>query len=223
MYQRTLRSYERWTTDQHDTDSLTTTELTPGTLVIWGKEPFRVLTVGDLNRGNWPDDWETLWEEAGHPDITTWPARPFWITVQNDRKTGDPERGKIVPADGKWVTLPEHYSVCQRCGELPPCKETFTDRVLEVEGRRIEFEMRLVHGMCHACGRPVTGREHSTLFPGDNLVRPDLGTNTAVFHTRRSCLPVALAYQDRWMDAEEGRAARLQTDGRACWSPGHVT
>jgi hypothetical protein len=213
---RQLQSYERWTTDQPDTEQARTTDLTPGRLVIWGKAPFRVLSRDDVNPGNWPSEYDEAWAAAGRPEWTTWAQRPMRLRVQRDTDSTDPERSGIVPADGSWVTLPEHYSVCRSCGELPPCREVFTDRVLAVESHRIDFEMRLTHGMCHGCGKPVTPREHSTMFPGDNLVRPDLGDNTAVFHTRRSCLHIALAYQDRWIEAGPDRQPRITPDG-ATW------
>lgn len=218
---RPIRSYERWTTDQPDTGQAATTELTPGTLVIWGKAAFRVRRLQDLNRGNWRDEDEQEWADAGRPDVATWAGRPMWLSVQRDNKTETEERGGIVPANGQWVTLPEHYSVCRSCGELPPCPEVFADRVMAVESDRLDFEMRLVHGMCHGCGKIVTPREHSILFHGDNLIRPDLGSNTAVFHTRRHCLPIVLAYQDRWLTADPSRKPRITTDG-SVWKSGHT-
>ncbi|MBM9509928.1 hypothetical protein [Actinacidiphila acididurans] len=215
---RAIRSYEQWTSDQPDTEQALTTALTPGMLVIWGKAAFRVVSLEDLNRGNWRDEDEQAWEEAGRPDIPTWTARPMWLSVQYDNKTETGTRGGIVPADAGWVILPEHYSVCRQCGELPPCAEVFADRVMAVEAQRIEFEMRLTHGMCHGCGHIVTPREHSILFSGDNLIRPDLGSNTAVFHTRRHCLPIVLAYQDRWLAVDPSRKPRITSDGSS-WRP----
>lgn len=208
-----IRSYERWASDQPDLESSLTTDLTPGQIVIWGKAPFRIISAEDLNPGNWPTEYEQAWETAGRPDISTWPQRPIRLLVQRDTDPTDPQRSGIVPGHGRWVILPEHYSVCRSCGELPPCPEVFTDRVMAVESSRIDFEMRLVHGMCHGCGKPVTAREHTTLFPGDNLVRPDLGPNTAVFHTRRHCLPILLAYQDRWLAVDPTREPRVGADG----------
>jgi hypothetical protein len=218
VFRQEIRSYERWSSDQPDVSRAVTTDLAPDMVVIWGKTPFRVVRCTDLSPGNWSAEWEQAWREAGEPDVPDWPGRPVTLAVRHDTDPSDPQRSGIVPANGVWVVLPEHYSVCRRCGELPPCPEVFTDRVMAVESARIDFEMRLVHGMCHGCGRPVTGREHTTLFSGDNLIRPDLGSNTAVFHTRRSCLPVLLAYQDRWLAAEPGRTPRVETDGSS-WRP----
>ncbi|MFJ8677275.1 hypothetical protein [Streptomyces sp. NPDC093589] len=206
---RQLRSYERWVSDQPDTERALTVDLTPGRIVIWGKAPFRVISLSDLNPGNWPTEYEEAWDAASRPDVASWKDRPMRLGVQRDTDAADPERSGIVPAHGQWVILPEHYSVCRSCGELPPCPEAFTDRIMAVESHRIDFEMRLVHGTCHGCGKPVSRRERSILFPGDNLIRPDLGANTAVFHTRQSCLPIALSYQDRWLAAEPGRAERI--------------
>lgn len=187
---------------------LTAEEIQPNTVVAWNYKPLLIARTEAIHFANWPDSYLRTWEAAGTPDPDSWEGRPLYIHNRPDR-TNDPLKLGKAPASWRYFVLPKHYSVCSHCGELPPCQEVFLDRVMAVESRRIDFEMRLTHGTCHGCGDRVTGREHSVLFPGGNLIRPDLGANTAVFHTRRHCLPVALAYQDRWLRAAQDRAPRI--------------
>lgn len=206
------RSYEEWRPEQEaDMTIATAEEIRPNTVVAWNYKPLLIVRTEEIHFANWPDSYLTTWTEAGEPVPETWDARPLYIHHRADR-TNDPVKLGKAPASWTYLVLPKHYAVCSHCGELPPCQEVFLDRVMAVESKRMDFEMRLMHGMCHACGDRVTPREHSVLFPGDNLIRPDLGTNTAVFHARRHCLPITLAYQDRWMAAAEGRTARIGDD-----------
>lgn len=217
MAYRPARSYEEWAPDQSDTSTVTAGEIEPGTVVAWNFKPLLVTGTEEINLANWPDSYLKNWEDAGKPDPDTWSGRPLRIHNRPDG-TKDPVKMGTAPASWRYLVLPPHYAVCNQCGELPPCREVFLDQLMAIEGTRIDFEMRLAHGTCHACGQRVTPREHSVLFPGDNLIRPDLGTNTAVFHTRRGCMDITLAYQDRWLQAEPGRTPRVGQDasrGRA--------
>lgn len=206
---RPARSYEQWEPYEEDTEVMTAGEIQPGTVVAWNYKPLLITEIEEINLANWPDDFVKAWKEAGEPDAATWDGRPLYIHNRRDGSK-DPIKVGKAPASWRFLVLPQHYAVCNRCGELPPCQEVFLDEVMAVESRRMDFEMKLTHGMCHACGERVTPREHSVLFSGDNLIRPDLGPNTAVFHTRRSCINVTLSYQDRWLKAEEGRKARIE-------------
>ncbi|GAA3155414.1 hypothetical protein ACFQ0X_44075 [Streptomyces rectiviolaceus] len=207
------RSYEEWRPDQQDTTVVTAGEVVPGTVVAWDFKPMLITSIEEVNLANWKTSFVEAWRAAGEPDPEVWDGRMLYVHNRQDQ-TGDPLRLGTAGASWKWLALPKHYAVCSHCADLPPCREVFLDRVMAIEGRRLDFEMRLVHGTCHACGDRVTPREHSVLFPGGNLIRPDLGTNTAVFHTRRSCLPIALAYQDRWVAAEDGRTPRIGDGAR---------
>ncbi|GAX59003.1 hypothetical protein [Streptomyces olivochromogenes] len=207
------RPYDEWSPDEQDTTVVTAAEIVPGTVVAWNYKPLLIVRTEEINLANWKTSFVQAWQAAGEPDHETWNGRPLYIHNRTDR-TKDPLKVGTAPASWKYLVLPKHYAVCSHCGDLPPCREVFMDRVMAIEGKRIDFEMRLVHGACHGCGQAVTPREHSMLFPGDNLIRPDLGSNTAVFHTRHSCLPLALAYQERWLAADDSRTPRLGDGAR---------
>ncbi len=207
------RPYDEWFPEQEGMTVVSAADIKPGTVVAWDYLPLLIVRTEEINLANWKPSFVQSWEAAGKPDPTSWEGRPLYIHNKTDR-TKDPVKLGTSPASWKWLVLPKHYSVCSHCGELPPCREAFMDRVMAVEGTRIDFEMRLVHGTCHGCGEAVKPREHSMLFPGENLIRPDLGSNTAVFHTRQHCLPLALAYQERWLAADDSRSPRLGNGAR---------
>lgn len=210
----TVRPYDEWFPDeQGGMTVVTAADITRGTVVAWNYKPLLILGIEEINLANWKPGFVKRWKTAGEPDPTTWEERPLYVRNRIDR-TKDPVKVGTTPASWKYLVLPKHYAVCSHCGELPPCREVFMDRVMAIEGKRIDFEMRLIHGTCHGCGEAVTPREHSMLFPGENLIRPDLGSNTAVFHTRQYCLPLALAYQERWLAADDSRTPRLGNGAR---------
>ena len=64
-------------------------------------------------------------------------------------------------------------------------------------------------GCCNSCHEPVTQRQRSVLFEGTNLRYPQLGENTAIFHTRRSCLWDAQGYDEAWAQAAPGRVPKF--------------
>lgn len=206
------RPYDEWRPEQEGTTVLTTAEITPGTVVAWNYLPMLIVKTEEVSIANWKPGFVSDWKTAGEPAPATWAGRQMYIHHQTDRTT-EPIKMGTSPARWRWLVLPKHYAVCSRCGELPPCREVFMDRVMAVESTRIDFEMLLTHGTCHGCGQAVKPREHSMLFPGENLIRPDLGSNTAVFHTRQNCLPLALSYQERWLTADDSRVPRLGPHG----------
>lgn len=200
--------YDQWTPDI-DVGLVPMTDLAASDVFVWKRQPMLVLETPRLIPfSDWPAHHEATWNEAGQPDPATWEDRPYWVDYRHHRTGRSPVLGN-APASYIWHVLPEHYPICRRCGELPPCSETFTEQIMTTEITRMAFEPHLTHGMCHGCGWRVTGRDSSILFHGDNLTRPDLGPNTAVFHTSSGCLQIALAYQQRWLTAAPDRTPRI--------------
>jgi len=64
-------------------------------------------------------------------------------------------------------------------------------------------------GCCNFCHEPVTRRQRSVLFEGPNLRYPELGEDTAVFHTRELCLRDARGYDEVWAKAVPGRVQKF--------------
>lgn len=209
-----LRDRAEWRPEQHDTPSRVTGGLTPGEIVIYDRKPYRIDTVTLDDPLNWPNSTREKWIEDGAPDPAHWQRRPFTLSL---RPADDPEANLLwLSATQRtwWWTLPEHYSVCRLCGELPPCSHVHTEQVMAVEGERMAEVMAILPGCCHACREPVTRRQKVIRFPGPNLIRPDLPDGSAIFHLRESCHYGAQQYDARWAAAEPGRSRKLYCEGR---------
>lgn len=103
--------------------------------------------------------------------------------------------------------LPEHYAVCHRCGELPPCSEVWTETLSDAAAEKASrYE---VEGVCPSCQEPITRRQHSYRFD-ENLYVP-LGP-PVTFHARRGCGMSATAYDEAVAKAT-GRDPRMSCDG----------
>lgn len=95
----------------------------------------------------------------------------------------------------KYASLPvldEHYSVCVKCGELPPCSDTWSERIATASAENAaRYE---VEGVCPSCQEPVTRRQQSFRFT-ENLHVP-LGP-PVVFHARGKCFGGAVVYDEK--------------------------
>lgn len=205
---------DAWYPAQHDAGHQSTAKLTPGQIIIWQRDPYRVVDVRPLDPANWPDKFLTKWTDAGCPDTATWHHRPLVMVIR--READDNTQTTVhlqCAASVSWRTLPEHYHVCRRCGELPPCREVHNNTVAERASERFEQQMAIMPGCCHSCHEPITSRQKYHRFTGPNLIRPDLGNDSALFHLRGSCHGGLRAYDKRWADAEPGRRRNFYCDG----------
>lgn len=190
-----------------------TGQLEPGQLVVWERQPYRVLEVREVPDANWPEKYRRAWVESGMPDPHTWCYRPRVVVVRHEERRED----KPIHLGGnnsvRWYVLPEHYAVCRLCRELPPCTHVHTERVMARASERMAKEMAILPGACHGCREPITRRQKSFTFPGSNLIRPDLGDHSAIFHTRGKCYGALTAYDKRWAAAEPDRARLFFCEG----------
>lgn len=193
--------------------STCTEKLTAGTLVAWDRKAYRVVEVREREQANWPDAYREAWVNQGMPDPATWYYRPRVVVLRPEE---DPDAKRLNlqgPNSARWYTLPEHYPLCRLCHELPPCRHVHTERVMARATERMEEQMAILPGACHACKEPITKRQKSFTFPGANLIRPDLGDNSAIFHTRGACSGLLASYDKRWAKAEAGRARFFYCEG----------
>lgn len=193
-----------------------TDKLEPGTLIVWERKPYRVLEVRERAHANWPDAYRDEWAKQNMPDPDTWSYRPRVIVMRPEE---DPKAKPLHlqgPNNTRWYTLPEHYPICRLCKEIPPCGHVHTEAVMDRARERMDKEMAILPGVCHGCREPITRRQKSFTFPGPNLIRPDLGDGSAVFHTRRDCYGSLDSYDKRWAKAEPGRE-------RLFYCPGTIT
>jgi hypothetical protein len=207
---------------------------TPGTVIAWleTRQAWRVRQIDPIHQANWDPNTVTVWEKAGSPDPATWPGRERRLMVEparNPAANGKDRRGlRLAPwwHGEQWVPLMDPYPTCIECGGLWTC--ACYDRNLEADAAMRELERlgKILPGCCWACNEPVTGRHHSIVFDGENLLLP--GGGDVVFHTSHSrkpqtpdnrhagtCRQQAEAYEARWVvaDAPETRAVRLRCSG----------
>lgn len=172
-------------------------QLAPGVLVVWDRQPWRVIEVNERPADLWGPKYEEAFEDAvagwdrwphgDRPEKTTWHGRPFAVVIVPDGKPAEKPLHLIGPAHHRWDVLPEHYAVCSQCGELPPCRHEEAEQEADLAVAHAEVLMDIPAGHCLGCGEHITSRQKAERFPGPNLWRPDLGDNTAVFHTRQEC------------------------------------
>jgi len=188
--------------------------LAPNQIVIWECSAYRVIEIRERSQPDWPDAYRDRWEDLGTPDPATWYGRPFTVTLRLEQDPDAKPLHLLVHASYPWDTLPEHYSICRVCREIPPCTHVHNQAVMAAATKKLDAEMSIIPGLCHACLEPITRRQKSITFEGENLMRPDLGDSTAIFHLRTSCRAQAERYDARWAAAGQGRRRKLFCAGR---------
>lgn len=204
---------DAWRSGQR-TGYASTEDLKKGQVVIAYRRAFLVDRVTGIPSEAWPQEYVDLWLEADMPDVATWIKRPmrvqgFWQTPEPDSRS----HSTVAPAAHDWDLLPEHFSVCRLCHELPPCRHVHNDAVMSRASRKMAQDMAIVPGLCHGCREPITKRQKSFTFPGSNLIRPDLGDHSAIFHTRSKCYGALTSYDKRWAAAESDRTRLFFCEG----------
>lgn len=196
-----------------------TDKLNPGDIVVIDRQPYRLDEIAPRPHVNWNERYLTAWEHSGRPDSATWWKRPFALVLTRIPPSADakPPAAQHMEAPGHhyWTVLPEHFAVCRLCGELTPCTDVHNERIMTRVSAEFADAMRILPGFCHHCKGPINRRQGSMRFEGPNLIRPDLGENSAVFHTRQSggCFSAAFDYDKRWAAAETGRRGKLSCAG----------
>jgi len=190
-----------------------TGKLEPGDLVVFQRKPYRVVEVRERAHANWPDVYRDAWVKQGMPDADTWYCRPRVVVLRSEEDPTAKTLNLQGPNDHYWHTLPEHYPICRLCKEIPPCAHVHNERIMDRATEKMAEDMAILPGSCHACKEPITKRQKSFTFPGANLIRPDLGDASAVFHTRSKCFDAIKAYDRRWGKAEEGRTQFFYCEG----------
>lgn len=204
---------DAWYPAQRDAGNTSAGKLAPGQIVIFEREPYRVIETRPVDTVDWPAKYLDSWTEHGCPEPETWYQRPVVVVLRDERDDTAKAVHLQCPASLRWSTLPEHYAVCRRCGEIPPCSDVHNAKIAERAGERFEQQMAIMPGSCHACREPITSRQKYYRFDGPNLIRPDLGDGSAMFHLRGSCRSDLKAYDRRWAAAEPGRRRSFYCEG----------
>lgn len=183
-------------------------QLKPGVLVIWDRQPHRVVELAERPLDLWGDKHEMRYAAAveawdryprgDRPEKATWDGRPYVFALQPDGKPHEEPIHLIGPANTSWDVLPEHYAICSACGELPPCRDELNEREADQQAAKADVVMDIPPGHCLGCGEYITTRQNAARFPGPNLWRPDLPENSAVFHARQECSGEVDRYRRQW-------------------------
>lgn len=105
--------------------------------------------------------------------------------------------------------LPEHYSVCARCGDVQPCRDVYNDT--QVDRALKELERYDDPSVCPACNEVITLRQKTLQLP--NVVSPAGGMVT--FHAGRwRCVSSAASYEKRVLAAGVIEKLTLSCSGR---------
>lgn len=192
------------------------TRIRPGSIIVFnGRHAHEVVEVAERPVDLWPDLFCGEWRRyikwrmehvlAGRitgpePDKALWEHRPLVLVVRPaDQPTAEPSH-YAVRASRSFFVLPEHYSVCRLCNEIPPCTHATTEATIDREIAKADELMAIPRGACLGCGQTITSRMKAIRFPGPNLWRPDWGLHSAVFHARQQeeCSNGVWRYEQQW-------------------------
>lgn len=182
----------------------------------------RVTRLTDIHQANWLPQTTAFWRRNGAPAWETWPGREIGVMYCYDRSQDTTERAfLLVPwhLSEQWIPLDDPYPTCVDCGLVWPCYCVDTTRETNAALAELDRVSTIAPGCCWGCGEPITTRQRSIAFDGDNLLLP--GAPPAVFHTRAkrigrsytTCWDAAHRYEELWVAAVPGRERRLTCPG----------
>ncbi|MBB4982522.1 hypothetical protein [Streptomyces nymphaeiformis] len=193
--------------------------LRAGSIVVLDRRAWRVLEITGYPGNSWPKSYEKAWRDHVElwwhanelrraenqalkpaPDRAEFYRRPVVLVLRDENLPRSAVKHWCAPASLDWQVLPEHYAVCRACGELPPCQHG--ENRPEGGPRRPEqsggIPLIVPEGCCMGCAEQIKPRMRTVRFPGPNLWYPDLGDDTAVFHSRSSCEDQVEYYRAQW-------------------------
>ncbi|HEX5565818.1 MAG TPA: hypothetical protein VFY14_02570 [Streptomyces sp.] len=219
-------------------DNGTYLRLRSGHVVVFDRQPWRLLEINEYRDHPWPLSYEKAWREHVElwrhsedlrrmngrlsmtpPDRDDFYRRPVVLVLRNENFPRSAPKYWCAPISHGWQVLPEHYAVCRTCGELPPCHngeyrgENGPRRAAQNEGTGLCVPA----GCCIGCAEPIRPRMRTVRFPGPNLWYPDLGDGSAIFHARAACADQVECYRLQW---KAEHAAAMPQPSAPLWSPG---
>lgn len=184
-----------------------------GQLIARQHAVWKVVKVEDIELTDGDRD---VWLNAGMPDLADWRERPYRITVEwvggvkpdwAERQDGSRRHGGIdirARSWKTWLVYPDgRWPRCSCCGEPMPCRAELEDEQVSAGLNRIAKLEAIPPGACWACSEPVSTRQKSVSYPGENIDLP--GGQTPQFHLRGKCRPSAHMYEERWVAADPRR------------------
>lgn len=190
-----------------------------GTIIVLQRQPWRVVETREINPANWTEDEQATYVSQHPADATNpvppedWPRRP-WVMVLDLLPTGKRHHARCPGGKVKrrFDVLDEHYPVCNLCQELVPCRHMTTEREVEAGQAKLDRLTSLTVDLCWGCSEPITRRQKSIGFEGDNLALPG-GPSPVRFHTRKDCYWAASDYEKKWIAEDPSRPWRLYCPG----------
>jgi hypothetical protein len=185
-----------------------------GWLVAAGHAVWEITAVIDIelnttdraNREHWQTHRPTEeWRNRPFKATLLWQdgVRPGWLGDDNTA-TVTARSDQSVPWNvyegGRWPQ-------CSCCGEPMPCRAAITDARVEHEMAVLSHLETKVPGACWACNQPITTRQRSVTYGGENLDLP--GGQPVRFHLRLQCRHVAKQYEERWLAKNPGQVRML--------------
>jgi hypothetical protein len=179
-----------------------TTSLNVGDIIAYEFDAYRITNIVSYlgHYTLWPTDFqEKLQLSPGYISrYDSWPHRPMRLDFEICTLKSTAKNYIVyAPADHFWAVLPEHYAICNVCLKIPPCLHAMTEKFVDAEKERLNALLAILPGDCHGCREPITSRQKRIMFTGENLIRPDLGADSAVFHARKGCRGRAEAYDKK--------------------------
>lgn len=190
-----------------------------GLIIALDRQPWRVVETREINPANWTEAERSAYV-AQYPANDTaavppqeWPLRP-WVLVLDPLPTGKRHHARCPAGRAKrrFDVLDEHYPVCNVCRELVPCRHMTTEQEVEAGQAKLDRLTSLTTESCWGCSEPITRRQRSIGFEGDNLLLPG-GPSPVRFHTRKACYWTASDYEKAWIAADPSRPWRLYCPG----------
>jgi hypothetical protein len=193
-------------------------DVKPGDLFAFGRQVWRVIENRPDPVTDWDDDDREHFEPFRLRGVTGegWRFRPLCL-IAEPANGGKQEHLEVKPYAGlraRAYILHPHYPVCSDCGEPWPCRELDITHEVRRQSAEMERLARIMPGCCWSCGEPVTSRQKSVTFEGENLLLP--GGPPPVFHLRSGkpyCSSGAVSYEKRWVAAAPGRHPWLYCTG----------
>ena len=184
----------------------TTDRPQPGDVIAYAHGVWRVTGITPLDLDDHDRD---AWLNAGMPNLANWWRHPFRLGlayVGGVRPDGGTEHDQYT-ADVRtqhritWCVYPGgRWPRCSCCGEPMPCRAELQDQEIEHGMAIVEKHAAKQPGCCWSCGEPITTRQRSITYPGDNLDLP--GGIEVAFHRRGECGYWAEKYELRWIAAD---------------------
>lgn len=181
-----------------------------GDLIAYNHAVWRVIDVADVERN------ATEAEEYAKAGRPAWLRNPYKVDVKwvSGAKPGWMEHypetvGTMRVSRGNtWnVYEGDRWPQCSCCGEPMPCQAELRDRQVDAAMQRVDEMSKVMPGCCWGCSSPITSRQQSVIYAGENLDLP--GGPDVRFHLRLDCLTAATTYEVKWLSVDHSRRRML--------------